>query len=227
VGSPARKPFEELLENADFSKTIAVVAREVGLRWQVCDEVARGLILSAIGEPETLANIHHAYSSGQTRRAKLIIRRRVIDLLRKDARRENHCSLLETADAHDAEYVIAVLPEAAERSPQVLLEFQQIVARVRTALESFAARGTVQERQAQLLRRYMLEEIGYSQLSIELMCPENALRVRVHKAMLALRRHVQQCHPDLQNLVERRSTGSGNDVDQRLPAPTSLPRAAA
>jgi len=53
---------------------------------------------------------------------------------------------------------------------------------------------------------------------VELDCSENALRVRVHKAMLALRKHIQVCHPELEDLLER-----GRRVDrpaERRPTPS-------
>lgn len=62
---------------------------------------------------------------------------------------------------------------------------------VHRALACFAAQGTIQGRQAQLLQRHIVDETDYRELSTELTCSENALRVRVCKAMLALRRHVR------------------------------------
>ena len=72
---------------------------------------------------------------------------------------------------------------------------------VRDAVACFATQGRAQQRQARLLQRYALDEAKYSELSTELACSENALRVRVHKAMFALRKHIRECHSDLENLL--------------------------
>jgi hypothetical protein len=54
-----------------------------------------------------------------------------------------------------------------------------------------------------LLHRYALDEASYRELALELGGSEGALRVRVHKAMAALRRHIRECHPELEALLER------------------------
>jgi type II secretory pathway predicted ATPase ExeA len=72
---------------------------------------------------------------------------------------------------------------------------------VRDAVACFATQGHAQQRQARLLQRYALDEVKYAELSTELACSENALRVRVHKAMLALRKHIRECHSELEDLL--------------------------
>ena len=37
-------------------------------------------------------------------------------------------------------------------------------------------------------------------------CTETALRVRLHKAMRAIQRHVRACHPELLELIDVAST---------------------
>ncbi|HEX7840766.1 MAG TPA: hypothetical protein VF469_24985 [Kofleriaceae bacterium] len=198
----------DLLQDPGFLKVIDLVANEVMRYWNVPHRTAHGFVLSAIGEPETLGRIHHAWilarnTGGNPGLAKVIVRRRVIDLLRRDARQTNHCSLPAAADADEIDAALA-FDELLQRSPRAQLELQQIIWLVRGALACFATQGRIQERQAQLLRRYALDEVQYSELSMELACSENALRVRVHKAMLALRRHIGVCHPELEDVLGRR-----------------------
>ena len=200
--------LEDLLGDPAFLKVVDLLAREVVRFWNVPQRTAHGFVLSAIGEPETLRGIHNAWlvarsGGGSPGLAKVIIRRRVIDLLRRDARQNGHCSQPATIDAIDTDSALA-FDELLQRSPRAQLELQQIVQLVRGALICFAAQGRIQERQAQLLRRYALDEVQYSELSMELACSENALRVRVHKAMLALRRHIGVCHPELEDVLGRR-----------------------
>jgi len=200
--------LEELLRAPDFRKIVELVAKEVMRSWSVPSNAARGFVLSAIGEPETLASIHHAWFLAQRTGeslglAKVIIRRRVIDLLRKDARLANHASLPATADALEADRALGSFDDLVQRNPRVQLELRQVIQMVRGAVACFATQGQAQQRQAQLLRRYALDEVKYSELSVELACSENALRVRVHKAMLALRKHIRECHSELEDLLER------------------------
>lgn len=210
--------LEELLDNQEFLKIVDLVAKEVMRFWNIPYQAARSFVLSAIGEPETLSRIHGAWSAarqtGERGLAKLIVRRRVIDLLRKDARPGHHCSLPTTADAIDAAPVSSTFGDLVQRDPRIQLELQQIIERVRGALACFAAQGRIQERQARLLHRYALDDESYAELAAELASSEGALRVRVHKAMLALRKHIRDCHPELEELLER---------DRRSPRPDSEP----
>ncbi|HEX8110878.1 MAG TPA: hypothetical protein VF516_24265 [Kofleriaceae bacterium] len=202
-----RHQLDELLGNSGFLKTVDLITKEVYHVWNVSDRDAYGVVLSAIGEPATLACVHAALSPNQNiALAKVIIRRRVIDLLRKDARPNNHCSLSPpAADGTEPDCAPGSFGDPLESTPRGQLEVRQIVNRVRTALDEFAAQGDKQQQQAQLLQRYVLDEVGYADLSVELTCSKNALRVRVHKAITALRKYVQSCHPELEQLLEGRS----------------------
>jgi hypothetical protein len=201
------RQLEDLLEDPSFLKTIELVTKEVMGRWSLSHKAAHGFVISAIGEPETLACIHRAWFLARSTGAnlglpKVIIRRRVIDLLRRDTRKTSHCSLPATIDAIDTDRTLA-FHELLQRSPRAQIELRQIIQMVRGALACFARQGRTQARQAQLLRRYALDEVNYAELTAELACSENALRVRVHKAMLALRRHIHVCHTELEDLLER------------------------
>ena len=95
---PCTHQLDDLLGEPDFLRIIELISKETMRSWSIPCSVARGLVLSAIGEPETLARIHDAWflakQNGESPGlAKVIVRRRVIDLLRKDARQTNHCSL--------------------------------------------------------------------------------------------------------------------------------------
>jgi DNA-directed RNA polymerase specialized sigma24 family protein len=210
AGSPqpsCQSQLDELLEDPSFLKLVELIAKEVMRFWSVPHKAARGFVLSAIGEPETLASLYdtwiQAKQTGELGLAKVILRRRVIDLLRKDARPGHHCSLPATADAAEPERCAGTFDELVQRSPRTQLELQQVIHMVRRALACFAAQGQVQQRQAQLLHRYALDDADYAELAVELASSEGALRVRVHKAMLAFRRHIQVCHPELEELLER------------------------
>jgi DNA-directed RNA polymerase specialized sigma24 family protein len=205
VRGSTRHQLDELLANSDFLKTVDLIAREVYHVWNVSGRDAYRVVLSAIGEPATLACVHAALSpTPNLPLAKVIIRRRVIDLLRKDARPNNHCSLPPAVEDAEPAYPAGGFDELLGSTPRLQLEGRQVVCMVRTALDGFAAQGDKQHQQAQLLQRYMIDEVGYAALSVELTCSKNALRVRVHKAIMALRRYVQTSHPELAQLVDSR-----------------------
>jgi DNA-directed RNA polymerase specialized sigma24 family protein len=199
--------LEELQGDPEFQKILELVTKEVMRSWSVSSRVGRGFVLSAIGEPETLACIHNAWFLAKKKGeslglAKVIVRRRVIDLLRKDRRQADHCPM-PTAEALEADRSFGSFNDLLQRNPQVQVELQQVIEMVRGALACFATQGRVQRKQAQLLQRYALDEATYAELGPELACSENALRVRVHKAMLALRKHIRECHSELEDLLER------------------------
>lgn len=199
--------LDELLEDPAFLKIIDLVTKEVMRSWGYPYNVAHGFVLSAIGEPATLRGIHEAWQlakqpGGKPGLAKLIVRRRVIDLLRKDARQVNHCSLSPGEEAIEMDQ-LGTFGELVHSSPRAQLELHQTIQMVRVALACFASQGTAQRRQAQLLCRYTLDEVGYAELSAELGTSPSALRVRVHTATVALRRHIWECHGDLASLLER------------------------
>lgn len=198
------RQLEALLADPSFERMLRLLAREVMTCWHMSWPSARCLVLSALGEPAVLAGIHEAWFAAGDRRglAKLIVRRRVLDLLGKDARPRWHTWLPDAADLDNEEGPIGrleprVLPTALGRITE-----RRIINAVREALECFAMQGTVQRRQAHLLQRYDLDEITYAALSAELGCPINALRVRVHKARAALLKHIRGCHPELEDLFD-------------------------
>lgn len=215
VRASMRHQLNELLGNSGFLKTVDLISKEVYHVWNVPDRDAYGVVLSAIGEPATLACVHAALSPNQNLAlAKVIIRRRVIDLLRKDARPNNHCSLPScAADGPEPHCPAGAFDDPLESTPRGQLEVRQVVSMVRIALDGFAAQGHKQQQQAQLLKRYVLDEVGYEELSVELTCSKSALRVRVHKAILALRRYVEADHPELEQLLEGRSPRHAGDHD--------------
>ena len=194
----------QLLGDPDFVRIIGLIAREIMLSWCYTYNVAHAFVLSAIGSPDALACIHEAWTAAKQGRQKqglamAIVRRRALDLVCKDARRPNHCSLPTTDDGD-----VVAFDDLLQGNPRGQLELQQAIYLVRRSLSCFASQGQVQLRQAQLLRRYTLDEVNYEELSREYTCSEGALRVRVFKAMLALRRHIQRCHPELEDFLEHR-----------------------
>lgn len=210
-----RHQLDELLGNSGFLKTVDLITKEVYHVWNLSVRDAYRVVLSAIGEPATLACVYAALSPKQNLAlARVIIRRRVIDLLRKDARPNNHCSLSPSAaDGAEPQCPPGAFDDPLESTPRVQLEVRQVVELVRTALDGFAAQGDKQQQQAQLLQRYVLDEVGYADLSVELTCSKTALRVRVHKAIVALRKYVQTCHPELEQLLEGRAPKPGVSHD--------------
>jgi DNA-directed RNA polymerase specialized sigma24 family protein len=197
-----KRQLDKLLADCGFLRIVTGVTREVMYKQNVSHEVAFKLVLSAIGEPKAFASVYSVWSSEKPTEQKCrlvwtIVRRRVIDLLRKDARRPGHISLLVDADDLGADTWAISFGGEGQDNPQIQLENRQVAQMVRVALFCFSGKGDKQEEQARLLRRYALEQATYMELSKELSCPEGALRVRVHKAMRALRRHIRICHPDL------------------------------
>ena len=93
---------------------------------------------------------------------------------------------------------VGAMPGAANHDhPRAWLQCQQIIHMLHSALECFAAQGLTQRRQAQLLDLYFLTEKTYAELSVELACTQGALRVRVCKAIMALHKHILECHTEL------------------------------
>jgi hypothetical protein len=198
--------LEQLLRDGDLLKVIELVSREVVRFWNMPSHVAHGLVISAIGEPATTTQIYDAWQAAkQTGKSlglpKVMIRRRVIDLLRKDARPATHCSLTTRTDGARVTHDAPSFDDLVQRSPQTQLELRQLIDLVRTALACFATQGKAQYRQAELLRRHVLDEDSYSELSEDLGCSEAALRVRVHKAIMALRKHIHECHGELEHVL--------------------------
>jgi DNA-directed RNA polymerase specialized sigma24 family protein len=200
----SERQLKTLLEDPVFLKAIALVTREVTRKWNYSNTAARRSVLSAIGEPMALDCIYHAWTAWRARKPDeklvhpiVIIRRRVLDLLGRDARRTGHSSLPTTADDIEETENSALFDKNSQRNPLVQLEHWQIIQMIQRAVACFAAQGVVQRRQAELLRRHAFDEISYSELSVELACAEVALRVRMHKARRALLKHILVCHPEL------------------------------
>lgn len=196
----SRHQLEELLADPAYARTIRLLTREVMAKWNYSRDAARGSVLSAIGEPRTLASIHQAWMQAKTgidpHLPAVISRRRMLSLLGRDARRPNHRSMstldTELAAEQGLRAIRLVQPDACTQ-----LECLQLIYLVRGALACFGATGIIQKRQARLLQRRMLDEVSYRELAAELACSKNALRVRVHAALRALYRHIERCHPEL------------------------------
>lgn len=163
--------LEQMLEDIDFTRFLRVVARELAAAHCMSIAHARSMVLSGLGDPVETPKIFAAWTGGQRGLAMRMVRCRAIDLLRNDRRRARHQTLPDDLEELQIEVDER---EALERSNlvQVLL----------AALECFAAKGEVQRRQVELLRRYTLEDATYPELSAELGASIPALRVRVHKA---------------------------------------------
>jgi len=199
--------LEELLGDPEFSKIIDLTAKEVMRSRRASREATRSFVLSAIGEPKALADIYDAWCSaratgGSLGLTKVIIRRRAIDLLRKEADPTGYALRSEERHIASTDWTLGVFDDSVQRDSRAQLELQQLIQRVRDALARFADRGMTQQRQAHLLRRHILDEVNYSDLSIELGCSQGALRMRVYKAMHALHRYVQEYHPELRDLLD-------------------------
>jgi hypothetical protein len=198
----AAHQLKELFADPDFSRMFILAAKEVMGRWNESYAGACQIVLSAIGEPRELACIHREWAAarlagGSLGRVKLIVRRRALDLLRRDARRIGHSSLSVSEDVFDAEPGLPPRDGERERDPQAQLESQQVIQLVRDEVACFGAEGAVQQRQAAMLQRYALDEASYADLSVELNCSRGALRVRVYNAMVAFREHIVKCRPGL------------------------------
>jgi DNA-directed RNA polymerase specialized sigma24 family protein len=196
--------LEVLLADPSFERILRLVAREVMTRWHMSWPGAHGLVLSAIGEPAVLAGIHEAWFAAGDRRglAKLIVRRRVLDLLGKDARPRWHTWLPDATDLGTEEDPVRRLEPPVQPAAMGRIVERKIIDAVREALDCFATQGTAQRRQAHLLQRYDLDEVTYAALGAQLGCSINALRVRVHKARAALLKHIRGCHPELEELLD-------------------------
>jgi DNA-directed RNA polymerase specialized sigma24 family protein len=209
----ADQQLEALFGDAEFAKLLTGAIAEVMRVWNIPHRTASGLVMSAVGEPKALASIHDRWLSAKATGAglglpRLIVRRRVFDLLRGDARRPHHESLPATVDEADA--ALGPADHPVGHDPHTLAELKQIVDQVHAALRSFAERGSIQARQAELLRCYALDELTHPELAERFACTEGALRVRIHKAMQALRRHIDTCRPELGELIERTGAARGS-----------------
>jgi RNA polymerase sigma factor (sigma-70 family) len=229
----AQQQLEALLRDDEFAKLIDVAIAEVMRVWNVPRKTAAGFVMSAVGEPGALARIHREWFSAKERGtgfglARVIVRRRVFDLLRCDARRPHHESLPPRVD--DVDGTLSSLDDRVHRDPHAQAELKEVVHLVRQALRRFEAQGPVEARQARLVQRYALDETTYSDLAAKLACSESALRVRVHKAMRALRKYIESCHPELEELLGRASdacssrSGTSGAVPRLVTVPQTVAR---
>jgi DNA-directed RNA polymerase specialized sigma24 family protein len=196
-----KRLLDELLGDPAFVTIVALVTKEVMSLWRVSHAEARGDVFAAIGEPNALAQIHDAWTQAREGRAtlglaKVIVRRRVIDLLRRKQRKADHRSL-QAKTEDDASTAVGSANDQLALTPRLLLEYLQALRLAHGALDCFAKQGKRQQRQAALLRRRILDETSHADLSTELKCSRAALAVRIHKALRALRKHVRDCHPEL------------------------------
>jgi DNA-directed RNA polymerase specialized sigma24 family protein len=207
-----------LLADTAFHRVLHLVAGRVIRDWRLPPATATGLVISAVGDPKTLADLHRCWFAEAERHgmrlARIIICRRVFDLLRGDARRAHHVSL--PLDADEADGTVRIADAVGPEDPRGQIEHLQVVDRVRTALRGFADQGPIQARQARLMKRYVLDEVPCAALADELGCTRNALGVRVHKAMHALRRYIEAHHPEIEGLLGRDADVAAGD-GQRSP----------
>lgn len=128
----SQQQFDALLEDPGFLKIIDLVTKEVARRWSISDSIARSFVLSAVNEPATLLCVYGAWLSAKQagekpRLAKLIIRRRMLDLLRKDARPSSYCSIsIATPTDAETDMMPGALHDSRKCHPQIEPELQQL-----------------------------------------------------------------------------------------------------
>jgi DNA-directed RNA polymerase specialized sigma24 family protein len=181
--------LNDLLADPDFAKFVVTASSELARARSIPIQRARGFVLSGLGDPAAYLKIHEAWITGQTALVKVILRRRAIDLLRKDAPRVKHCALPVKLD--ELHTVLAAGGSAVDFHWAVQVERRSVVRMVLEALDCFASLGEVQRRRAALIQRRVLENTSYAELSTELGVREGALRVQVHEAILAFREHLR------------------------------------
>jgi DNA-directed RNA polymerase specialized sigma24 family protein len=191
----SEEQLKQLLGDIGFLRTIDFVAHEAMGNWRMPYDAAFRTVLSAIGHPRHLAEVWTAWTTDSKGLARTILRRRLIDLFRKEAARPGHSSFPLSEEGEHAGH--GVPDDARGSDPLRLLHDARVIRGIRAAVASFAARGKRQQRQALLLRRRLFDEASYAELSVEFRCSPGALRVRVHKAIKALRKHIAECHPSL------------------------------
>ena len=196
--------IHELLEDPAYKRALRMIATEIMRSWGIAYDVAHGYVMSASGWPMTLHEIYDVWRSRSAAEKwgliATIVRRRTFDLLRKEAPRRDHCPLDHLEDEL-GELVADCRDLLFTRNPLRSLESGLLIHGVRAALTCFSMQGSIQARQADLLRRHIIEQSPYRQLSKDLACNENALRVRVCKAKYALKEHILRCHPELPELI--------------------------
>jgi hypothetical protein len=194
------RQLQELLDDALYARVVSVLAKEIGRRMRMQADDARRYVLSAIGDPPVLREIYDVFTrvrdsdSAQGADAlRLISRRHVLKLMRKDAIRPRHQSF--SSWEVDLDGALRSLYTLGEGERQ--LQDRQLREHVNLVLARFAAVGPAQSRQADLLR-LLLEGVSYKELLVRLEIPsENAARVRAHEAKIALRKFIEVEWPGL------------------------------
>lgn len=182
--------LEELLADVKFQEALEFLAKEIRRNWRLPLAIARWTVLAALARPRDLVRVHRTWNRGEIALAKVIMRRRALDLFRREQRRPHHSSFAITSDG--VETASERFADDCRSDPRRAVEYHESNAGLRAAISCFASRGVTQQLQASLLSR-IIDETPYAELSIELACSPGALRVRVHKAIRALRRHVLEC----------------------------------
>jgi DNA-directed RNA polymerase specialized sigma24 family protein len=191
----SQEQLKQLLGDVGFLRTIDFVAHEAMANWSMPYDAAFRAVLSAIGHPRHLAEVFGAWTTANKALARTMLRRRLIDMFRKEAARPGHSSFRLSEVGEDVGHGLA--DDARGSDPLRSLHDARLIRGIRAAVASFTARGKRQQRQALLLRRRIIDGASYTELSVEFRCGTGALRVRVHKAIKALRKHIAECHPSL------------------------------
>jgi DNA-directed RNA polymerase specialized sigma24 family protein len=150
--------------------------------------------MSAIGTPKAIGSIHRAMREARESqpakfgKVRVIVRRRVIDLLKDDRTSDRQSPL---PDLEQAEFY------TSEPDPEESIQAFQLKELISRALDHFGAQGEVRERQAYILRRQTLEGVSYAELSVELQCTIGAIGLRLRDAREAFRKHIERDYPQL------------------------------
>lgn len=199
------RQLAELLADPAYAKVLRRLAGEASRRWHITLEDARRSVLSAIGEPTTLQRIHeavrHARATGNLGYPTVITRNSLLKLLCKDAVRPRHHPLPSVEQDLDIDQTWTSLSSPSEEEPLAQLQDLQARGQVRRVLAEFATKNRVSARQANLLRRRLLDGVSYEDLAAELKSNYTALRSRFHAAKRRFLQYVNDHHPELRELL--------------------------
>jgi hypothetical protein len=194
------RQLQELLDHPLYARVVSMLAKEIGRRMRMQADDARRYVLSAIGDPEVLSEIYRVFvhvrdsdSAQGANELRVISRRHVVKLMRKDAIRPRHQSLSSwEVDLDGALRSLYTLGEG-----ELQLRDRELREDLKRVLARFADEGPTQSRQAGLLR-LVLEGVPYEELQARLAIRSvNAARVRVQKAKDALRKFIELEWPGL------------------------------
>lgn len=197
----------ELFSDPEYVKIFRLARDELKASWRMSADAAEQLVLSAIGTPKALADIHAAMRKGHAlfdtpvgkkfALARLITRRRVQDRMRSDRTRDGQIPLPDPGlDSHSDDATLW-FRASAETGPEHHAQQAQLQMLLQKALACFAKQGNVESRQAELLQRHLLQEEEYRELTVGLNCTCNTLYGRLYDARAAFRQYVIACHPEL------------------------------